>query len=222
VKLFVHTNWVRQASLSPRRRKERKGKERGNDKNCRTSSLVVSSRPPIQMPPAALDTIRPFRPVPSRPLFTPLSPFGRVARGSCPPRAPTDPGVHVKCTRLVRLWVAVPHTIGLFHGDTRLRHGVLSVVPTPRPQRGSLLRSTGSGRPFPRFITTMRRSDFLTVFSPHFVSFAWRYLGAPAIRPRSAADAQPTDHPGVCCTGCSRSGLLQGTVRISQVPGKPS
>jgi hypothetical protein len=61
--------------------------------------------------------------------------------------------------------------------------------------------------------------DFLTAFSPRFVSFAWRYLGAPAFRPRSAADAQPTDHPGVCCTGCSRSGLLQGTVRISQVPG---
>ncbi len=50
----------------------------------------------------------------------------------------------------------------------------------------------------------------LAIFSPRFVSFAWRYLGAPAFRPRSAADAGPTDHPGVCCTGCSRSGLLQG------------
>jgi hypothetical protein len=75
--------------------------------------------------------------------------------------------------------------------------------------------------PFPRFNATMGRSEFLTVFSPHFVSFAWRYLGAPAFRPRSAADAWPTDHPGVCCTGCSRSGFLQGTVRISHVPVKP-
>ena len=75
--------------------------------------------------------------------------------------------------------------------------------------------------PFPRFDTTMGRCDFLTAFSPRFVSFAWRYLGAPAFRPRAAADAQPTDHPGVCCTGCSRSGFLQGTVRISHVPVKP-
>ena len=74
---------------------------------------------------------------------------------------------------------------------------------------------------FPRFIGTTKRSEFLTVVSPHFVSFAWRYLGTPAFRPRSAADAGPTDHPGVCCTGCSRSGFLQGTVRISQVPGEP-
>jgi hypothetical protein len=77
-----------------------------------------------------------------------------------------------------------------------------------------------SGR-FPWISGTTRRSDFLTVFSPHFVSFAWRYLGTPAFRPRSAADAWPTDRPGVCCTGCSWSGLLQGTVRISQVPGEP-
>ena len=39
--------------------------------------------------------------------------------------------------------------------------------------------------------------------------FAWRYLGASAFRPRSAADAWPTDHPGVCCTGCSCSGRLR-------------
>ena len=82
------------------------------------------------------------------------------------------------------------------------------------------LRGVPSGW-FPRLIGTMRRSDFLTVFSPHFVSFAWRYLGAPAFRPRSAADAWPTDHPGVCCTGCSRSGFLQGTARFSHVPVKP-
>jgi len=68
----------------------------------------------------------------------------------------------------------------------------------------------------------MRHCDLLTVFSPHFVAFAWRYLGAPEFRPRTASGAEPTDHPGVCCTGCSRSGWLHGTVRISHVPGKPS
>ncbi len=94
-------------------------------------------------------------------------------------------------------------------------------VSSQRFIRRRLLPSPGSLGWFPRLSGTMRRSDFLTVFSPHFVSFAWRYLGASAFRPRSATDAQPTDHPGVCCTGCSRSGLLQGTVRISQVPGEP-
>ena len=120
-----------------------------------------------------------------------------------------------------RCGIAVPHTTGLSRGDTLLRHGVLGVVPTPRPQRGTPFAPRGPEGPFPRFDATMGHCDFLTAFSPRFVSFAWRYLGAPAFRPRSAADAWPTDHPGVCCTGCSRSGFLQGAVRISQVPVKP-
>ena len=102
-----------------------------------------------------------------------------------------------------------------------MRHGVLSVVPTPRPQGGTLFAPQGPEGPFPRFKATMGHCDFLTAFSPRFVSFAGRYLGAPALRPRSAADAWPTDHPGVCCTGCSRSGFLQGAARISHVPVKP-
>ena len=102
-----------------------------------------------------------------------------------------------------------------------MRHGVLSVVPTPRPQRGTPFAPRGPEGPFPRFNATMEHCDFLTVFSPRFVSFAWRYLGASAFRPRSAADAGPTDHPGVCCTGCSRSGFLQGAVGTSHVPVKP-
>jgi hypothetical protein len=147
---------------------------------------------------------------------------GRVTQGGYPPRVPTDPGVHVKCTRFVTLWsIAVPHTTRSLRGDTLVRHGVLSVVPTPRPQRGTPFASRGPEGPFPRFNATMGHCDFLTAFSPRFVSFAWRYLGASAFRPRSAADAGPTDHPGVCCTGCSRSGRLQGTARISHVPVKP-
>ena len=85
------------------------------------------------------------------------------------------------------------------------RRGSNSPSTTRRP-----LRSTGSGRPFPRFTATMERCDFLTAFSPRFVSFAWRYHEASAFRPRSAADAWPADHPGVCCTGCSRSGFSSG------------
>ena len=56
----------------------------------------------------------------------------------------------------------------------------------------------------------------------NFVSFAWRYLGSSAIRPRAAPDDRPSDRPGVCCTGCSRAGHLRRAVRISQVPREPS
>ena len=94
-------------------------------------------------------------------------------------------------------------------------------VSRPRFMRRCLLPSPGSLGWFPWIIGTTRRSEFLTVFSPRFVSFAWRYLGAAAFRPRSAAATEPADHSGVCCTGCSRSGFLQGTVRISHVPVKP-
>ena len=33
---------------------------------------------------------------------------GRVDLGGRPPRSPTDPGVHVKCTRFVTLWNRCP------------------------------------------------------------------------------------------------------------------
>ena len=36
-----------------------------------------------------------------------------------------------------RCGIAVPHTTGWFRGDTLMRHDVLGVVPTPRPQRGT-------------------------------------------------------------------------------------
>src|SRR5271165_4121664 len=51
---------------------------------------------------------------------------------------PAHPGVRVKRTRFVTSWnIAVPHTTRSFRGDTLVRHGVLGVVPTPRPQRGT-------------------------------------------------------------------------------------
>ena len=83
------------------------------------------------------------------------------------PGAPTDPGVHVKRTRFGTLsTIAVPHTTGSFRADTLVRHGVLGVVPTPRPQRGALFARWGRGGPFPRFITTMGRCDSLPSISP--------------------------------------------------------
>jgi hypothetical protein len=41
---------------------------------------------------------------------------------------------------------------------------------------------------FPCSMATMGRCDSLTVISPRFVSFAWRYRGASAVGPRSALD----------------------------------
>ena len=151
-----------------------------------------------------------FRPFPTR---------GRVDLGGRPPRPPTEPDVHVKCIRLVTLWRCPSHDPAAC-GDTLMRHGVLGAVPTSGPQRGTPFAPRGPGRARSPASTLLRgtgHSEFLTAFSPHFVSFAWRYLGASAFRPRSAADAWPTDHPGVCCTGCSWSGFLQGTVRTSHV-----
>ena len=43
--------------------------------------------------------------------------IGRVDLGGRPPRSPTDPGVHVKCTRLVTLWRCPSHD-PLACGDT--------------------------------------------------------------------------------------------------------
>ena len=98
------------------------------------------------------------------------------------PGAPTDPGVHVKCTRFVTSWsIAVPHMTRSFRGDTLTRHGVLGVVPTPRPQRGAPFAPRGPEGPFPRFNATMGRCDFLRAFSPRFVSFARRYLRSACI-----------------------------------------
>jgi len=51
-----------------------------------------------------------------------------------PPLIRTCP---LKASGSSRCGSAVPRTTGPFRGDTRMRHDVLGVVPTPRPQRGA-------------------------------------------------------------------------------------
>src|ERR1017187_7090004 len=82
------------------------------------------------------------------------------------PGAPTDPGVRVNAPGSSRCGIAVHHTTRSFCGDTLMRHGVLGVVPTPRPQRGTPFATRGPEGPFPRLNATMGHCDFLTVFSP--------------------------------------------------------
>ena len=79
--------------------------------------------------------------------------------------------------------------------------GVPVMFPSSEFIRRRLLPSTGSHRVgSPGFVGTVRRSDFLTVLlaALRFLRLAIPWL-RPAFRPRSAADAWPTDHPGVCC-----------------------
>src|SRR5271157_3873672 len=92
--------------------------------------------------------------------------------------------------------IAVPHTTGWFRGDTLVRHSILGVVPTPRPQRGTPFAPRGPGGPFPRFNTTMGHCDSLPSISPRFVSFAWRYHRCVPCSSPSAQDLA-VDHPGV-------------------------
>src|SRR6516164_8047887 len=109
---------------------------------------------------------------------------GRVGRGGCPPRPPTDPGVPNSGTRLFRPRLR-PWPGG--HGPEALSAVVLlrwsqgseslaSIPPTvswpgaPFPRRGP------SGR-FPRVVGNTRRSDSLPPVPPRFVAFARRYHG---------------------------------------------
>ena len=114
--------------------------------------------------------------------------------------------------------IAVPHTTGSFRGDTLVRHGVLGVVPTPRPQRGTPFAPRGPGGPFPRFNTTMGHCDFLTAFSPRFVSFAWRYHRFVPVRPQTLG---PSGIIPEFAVPVAPAGLLQGDGKVSHVPVKP-
>ena len=72
----------------------------------------------------------------------------RVDLGGCPPRSPTDPDVPVKGIRLVTLWRCPSHDPAAY-GDTLVRHGVLGVVPSSGPQRGTPFAPRGPVGPVP-------------------------------------------------------------------------
>ena len=116
-----------------------------------------------------------------------------------------------------RCGIAVPHTTRWFRGDTLMRHDVLGVVPTPRPQRGTPFAPRGPGGPFPRFNTTMGRCNSLPSISPRFVSFAWRYHRCDRCLSPIGPGRGAVDRPGVGMP-VSPAGLLSGDGRVSQVP----
>ena len=118
-----------------------------------------------------------------------------------------------------RCGIAVPHTTGWFRGDTLVRHGVLGVVPTPRPQRGTPFAPRGPGGPFPRFDATMGRCDSLPSISPHFVSFAWRYHRFVPCSSPPARDGA-VDQPGVGKPGLQPAVTME-TARSPKFPGNP-
>ena len=72
---------------------------------------------------------------------------------------------------------------------------------------------------FPGFISTMRVLRHPTAISPHFVSFAWRYLVALVVFALCQTSALP--EPGVG-NPVSPAGNCRGAkVGLSQVPGEP-
>ena len=123
----------------------------------------------------------------------------------------------LKASGSSRCGIAVPHTTGWFRGDTLVRHGVLGVVPTPRPQRGAPFAPRGPEGPFPRFDTTMGRCDSLPSISPHFVSFAWRYHRCVRCLSPIGPGRGAVDHPGVG-SRYLQPACSDGDGRVSQVP----
>ena len=109
---------------------------------------------------------------------------GRVALGDYSPRAPTDPDVRT-------LAHPVPQPTDLLSTSmwsprlfdrltlTCLRTSMCSTCfPRSSLLADASLSSTGSSRASsPASTVLSKRYDFLLLISPHFVSFAWRYLG---------------------------------------------
>ena len=109
---------------------------------------------------------------------------GRVALGDFSPRAPTDPDVRT-------LAHPVPQPTDLLSTSmwsprlfdrltlTCLRTSMCSTCcPRSSLLADASLSSTGSSRASsPASTVLSKRYDFLLPISPHFVSFAWRYLG---------------------------------------------
>ena len=118
-----------------------------------------------------------------------------------------------------RRGIAVPHTIRWFRGDTLMRHGVLGVVPTPRPQRGTpfapgvregrspastLLWGTATPcRPF-------RRASFPSLGDT---------IGSSPVRPHQLG-TRAVDQPGVGKPGLQPAVTME-TARSPKFPRNP-
>ena len=87
------------------------------------------------------------------------------------------------------------------------------------PADASLSSTGSSGASSPASTVLSKRYDFLPPIPPHFVSFAWRYLGCTRCV-RSLADECAAEawswSPGI-----SGREFAEETSRISQVPGEP-
>jgi len=145
--------------------------------------------------------------------------LGPGRSGGYPPELPQIRTCTLNASGSSRCGIAVPHTTRSFRGDTLVRHSVLGVVPTPRPQRGTPFAPRGPGGPFPRFNTTMGRCDSLPSISPRFVSFAWRYhrfvpCSSPPARDRAV------DQPGVGKPELRPAGTME-TARSPKFPRNP-
>ena len=82
------------------------------------------------------------------------------------------------------------------------------------------LSSTGSSRESsPASTVLSKRYDFLPPIPPHFVSFAWRYLGCTRLS--SLLDGRVRRQGLELVTRYLRPGCCRGNDRISQVPGEP-
>jgi hypothetical protein len=136
------------------------------------------------------------------------------------PGAPTDPGVRVKdAPGSSRCGIAVPHTTRSFRGDTLMRHGVLSVVPTPRPQRGTPFAPRGPEGRSP--VSTLLWGT-VTPCRP-FRRASFPSLGDTTLVPLVRPQRPRTRDRGSTWSWLpvAPSGQCRGNGKVSQVPGEP-
>src|SRR5271155_619609 len=135
------------------------------------------------------------------------------------PGAPTDPDVHVDASGSSRCGIAVPHTTRSFRGNTLVRHGVLGVVPTPRPQRGTPFAPRGpEGRSPASALLWGAATSCRPSHRASFPSLGDTMRCVPCLSP--TAQDLAADQPGVF-SPVLQPAFTNGDDRISQVPVKP-
>ena len=149
----------------------------------------------------------------------PTSSWGRVDLGGRPPRPPTNPDVPVKGIRLVTLWRCPSHD-PTASGDTRMRHGVLGVVSTSGPQRGTPFAPRGPVGPVPPL---RRYYGALRLLAVHLAALRFLRLAiitvSSPIRPHRLGTGA-VDQPGVGKPG-SKPAVNDEDGKVSHVPVKP-